>query len=201
MAQGRTVGKICRGLGVFEASFYRWRSEYGGLKVDHALIELPTDTAPKLDKDVVILPSRRHPKAVLAQPEQAAQAAAVADGSDIVIRPSRSGTGTPAPTSPAATVSNSGTRSSGTQTAKPATGSRTGSGKTPATKPSLTPEARAVLQDPRVKAGTARTNASITPDINVYANWGRTFQVLTGSTAPAYMTVGQASYKPSINTG
>lgn len=42
---------------------------------------------------------------------------------------------------------------------------------------------------------------SITPDINVYANWGRTFQILTGSTAPAYMTAGQASYKPSINTG
>ncbi|MBU1330818.1 MAG: TonB-dependent receptor [Gammaproteobacteria bacterium] len=42
---------------------------------------------------------------------------------------------------------------------------------------------------------------SLTPDINVYANWGRTFQVLTGSTAPAYLTAGQASYKPSINTG
>jgi transposase-like protein len=33
LAQGRTVGEICRGLGVSEASFYRWRSEYGGLKV------------------------------------------------------------------------------------------------------------------------------------------------------------------------
>ena len=149
----------------------------GGLKVDHALIELSTDTAPKLDKDVVILPSRRHPKAALAQPEQAAQAAAVADGSDIVIRPSRSGTGTPAPTSPAATVSNSGTRSSGTQTAKPATGSRTGSGKTAGTKPSLTPEARAVLQDPRVKAGTARTNATITPDINIDIDLGDDLRV------------------------
>ena len=36
LAQGRTVGEICRGLGVSEASFYRWRSEYGGLKVDQA---------------------------------------------------------------------------------------------------------------------------------------------------------------------
>ncbi len=36
LAQGRTVGDICRGLGVSEASFYRWRSEYGGLKVDQA---------------------------------------------------------------------------------------------------------------------------------------------------------------------
>ena len=36
LAQGRTVGEICRGLGVYEASVYRWRSEYGGLKVDQA---------------------------------------------------------------------------------------------------------------------------------------------------------------------
>jgi hypothetical protein len=36
LAQGRTVGEICRGLGVSEASFYRWRSEYGSLKLDQA---------------------------------------------------------------------------------------------------------------------------------------------------------------------
>lgn len=43
---------------------------------------------------------------------------------------------------------------------------------------------------------------SLTPDINVYANWGRTFQVLTGSSAPAYLTTaGQDTYAPSINTG
>lgn len=36
---------------------------------------------------------------------------------------------------------------------------------------------------------------------NVYANWGRTFQVLTGSTAPAYLTPGQATMQPSTNTG
>ncbi|MGP0175180.1 TonB-dependent receptor [Pseudomonas sp. NCHU5208] len=42
---------------------------------------------------------------------------------------------------------------------------------------------------------------SITPDINVYANWGRTFQILTGSDKPAYLTPGQAAFKPSINTG
>jgi len=34
LAQGRTVSEVCRGLGVSEASFYRWRTEYGGLKVD-----------------------------------------------------------------------------------------------------------------------------------------------------------------------
>ena len=36
LAQGRTVGEVCRGLGVSEASLYRWRTEYGGLKVDQA---------------------------------------------------------------------------------------------------------------------------------------------------------------------
>ena len=36
LAQGRRMGEICRGLGVSEASFYRWRAEYGGLKVDQA---------------------------------------------------------------------------------------------------------------------------------------------------------------------
>ena len=36
LAQGRKVGEVCRGLGVSEASIYRWRAEYGGLKVDQA---------------------------------------------------------------------------------------------------------------------------------------------------------------------
>ena len=42
---------------------------------------------------------------------------------------------------------------------------------------------------------------ALTPHTNAYANWGRTFQVLTGATAPAYMTPGQASMWPSTNTG
>lgn len=36
LAQGRRIGEICRGLEVSEASFYRWRAEYGGLKLDQA---------------------------------------------------------------------------------------------------------------------------------------------------------------------
>jgi putative transposase len=36
VAQGRTVGEICRRIGVSEQSYYRWRREYGGLKVDQA---------------------------------------------------------------------------------------------------------------------------------------------------------------------
>ncbi|MBB4598778.1 iron complex outermembrane receptor protein [Xanthomonas arboricola] len=42
---------------------------------------------------------------------------------------------------------------------------------------------------------------AFTPTTNVYANWGRSFQVLTGSTAPAYLTAGQADVGPSTNTG
>jgi transposase len=32
LAQGLTVGEACCRLEVSEATFYRWRSEYGGLK-------------------------------------------------------------------------------------------------------------------------------------------------------------------------
>ncbi|WJD65163.1 TonB-dependent receptor [Pseudomonas kurunegalensis] len=42
---------------------------------------------------------------------------------------------------------------------------------------------------------------SLTSELSIYANWGRTFQILTGSTAPAYVTAGQKSFDPSINTG
>ena len=42
---------------------------------------------------------------------------------------------------------------------------------------------------------------SPTKHLSVYANWGRTFQVLTGSGAPAHLTPGQVAFKPSINTG
>lgn len=42
---------------------------------------------------------------------------------------------------------------------------------------------------------------SLSPNTNLYANWGRSFQVLTGSGVPAYLTSGQQTYNPSINTG
>ena len=42
---------------------------------------------------------------------------------------------------------------------------------------------------------------ALSPDTNLYANWGRTFQVLTGSTPPAYLTPGQMAMQPSTNTG
>ena len=36
LAQGDKVGQICRQLGVSEQSYYRWRREYGGMKVTQA---------------------------------------------------------------------------------------------------------------------------------------------------------------------
>ncbi|MGF6274617.1 iron complex outermembrane receptor protein [Massilia sp. UYP11] len=38
-------------------------------------------------------------------------------------------------------------------------------------------------------------------DVSVYGNWGRTFQILTGSVGPAYLVPGQARFDASINTG
>ena len=34
LAGGQTVAQACRGIGVSEQTFYRWRTEYGGLKID-----------------------------------------------------------------------------------------------------------------------------------------------------------------------
>jgi|TARA_B100002003_G_C13726254_1_gene363222 transposase-like protein len=36
LARGQTVGEVCRRIGVSEQSYYRWRREYGGLKLDQA---------------------------------------------------------------------------------------------------------------------------------------------------------------------
>jgi len=47
LSQGETVGAICRTLGISEQSYYRWRREYGGLRVDQAkrLKELEKENA------------------------------------------------------------------------------------------------------------------------------------------------------------
>ncbi|MBY0239310.1 MAG: TonB-dependent receptor, partial [Burkholderiaceae bacterium] len=37
--------------------------------------------------------------------------------------------------------------------------------------------------------------------ISLYANWGKTFQILTGSGSPAYLFAGQPTFAPSTNTG
>ena len=36
LAQGQTVGEVCRRIGVSDQSHYRWRKAYGGLKVEQA---------------------------------------------------------------------------------------------------------------------------------------------------------------------
>ena len=36
LSQGNNVGQICKGLGISEQTYYRWRREYGGLKVTQA---------------------------------------------------------------------------------------------------------------------------------------------------------------------
>ena len=36
LAQGQTLGVICKHLGISEQSYYRWRRDYGGLKLDQA---------------------------------------------------------------------------------------------------------------------------------------------------------------------
>jgi putative transposase len=35
-SQGMTIGDISRKLGITEQTYYRWRKEYGGMRVDQA---------------------------------------------------------------------------------------------------------------------------------------------------------------------
>ena len=46
-AQGKSVAEAIRSIGVTEVTYYRWRSEYGGLKGDQVkrLKELETENA------------------------------------------------------------------------------------------------------------------------------------------------------------
>ncbi len=36
LAQGITVGQVCRQLSISEQTYYRWRKQYGGLKISQA---------------------------------------------------------------------------------------------------------------------------------------------------------------------
>jgi transposase-like protein len=36
LSKGKTTGVVCRKLGITEQTYYRWRKEYGGLRVDQA---------------------------------------------------------------------------------------------------------------------------------------------------------------------
>ena len=47
LAKGRTTGEVVRQLGITEQTYYRWRKEYGGLRLDQAkrLKELEKENA------------------------------------------------------------------------------------------------------------------------------------------------------------
>ncbi len=36
LSTGKTSGEVCRVLNISEQTYYRWRKEYGGMKVDQA---------------------------------------------------------------------------------------------------------------------------------------------------------------------
>ncbi len=36
LSKGHTTGQICRKLGITEQTYYRWRKQYGGMKVEQA---------------------------------------------------------------------------------------------------------------------------------------------------------------------
>ena len=36
LSQGQSVSEVCRGFGVSDQSYYRWRREYGGMEVSQA---------------------------------------------------------------------------------------------------------------------------------------------------------------------
>jgi len=36
LSQGMTVGQVCRQLSISEQTYYRWRKQYGGLKISQA---------------------------------------------------------------------------------------------------------------------------------------------------------------------
>ena len=36
LAQGQKMGLVCKRIGVTEQTYYRWRKEYGGLRMDQA---------------------------------------------------------------------------------------------------------------------------------------------------------------------
>jgi putative transposase len=36
LAKGTAIAQVCKDLGVTENTYYRWRKEYGGMKLDQA---------------------------------------------------------------------------------------------------------------------------------------------------------------------
>ncbi len=36
LAQGQTIAKVCKKIGITDQTYYRWRKEYGGIRTDQA---------------------------------------------------------------------------------------------------------------------------------------------------------------------
>ncbi len=36
LGKGRSVGEVCKQIGITDQTYYRWRKEYGGLRTDQA---------------------------------------------------------------------------------------------------------------------------------------------------------------------
>lgn len=36
LSRGQTLSQVCKKLGVCEQTYYRWRKEYGGIRIDQA---------------------------------------------------------------------------------------------------------------------------------------------------------------------
>jgi transposase-like protein len=63
VAKGQSIAHVCRKLGISEQTYYKWRKEYGGMKVDKAkrLKELEVENSRlkklvadlTLDKDIL----------------------------------------------------------------------------------------------------------------------------------------------------
>ena len=47
LSQGNTIGVVCKKIGVSDYTYYRWRKEYGGMRVDqaHRLKELEQENS------------------------------------------------------------------------------------------------------------------------------------------------------------
>ena len=56
LGKGQSIAEVCRGLGITDQTYSRWREEYGGLRVDQAkrLKELEQEN-PRLKKVVADL--------------------------------------------------------------------------------------------------------------------------------------------------
>ena len=65
LSRGKNIAEICRQLGICEQTYYRWRKEYGGLKMDQARrlkdLERENTQLKKLVADLSLPPLKSRP--------------------------------------------------------------------------------------------------------------------------------------------